>query len=41
MKNTLLQCFDVSVFDRTVDGILGILLTHKITRVNIVIFVDR
>ncbi len=41
IKDDVIQYFNVSVIDQVIDGILGILLVHKVTHVHIAVFVYR
>ena len=39
VKNSIVTHFDISVFDKSIDGILGILLVHRASNISIVLFV--
>ena len=38
VKHSLFSTFDVSIIDRSIDGILGVLFTHKVTEYKFIVF---
>ena len=38
VKHSLFSTFDVSIIDRSIDGILGMLFTHKVTEYKFIVF---